>query len=443
MNVVNIAVDVFPYTQNIWSVSDYSGEQIYSKLALPLFRYLDGSVQPYAAEYYQQYANKVVIFLKENLFWSNGDKVTSHDYARAIHHILHNENNRYQKLLLSVIRHPNGVEVTEDHALVLNTSWYDPFVIHYLSLINFSPMHISVPNLHAGPYELKNKSDKYYELEENPFFPEGKNEWWVRNINYKLLPTDPEASAYHRGEIHVSCDTSLNLHSYRKSLRNSDFHKGNDTLVMLLSPGNKFKDLPFDILNLVRYAIDREEISALYDCMLEPVESWLSLYKENFYRCDSTPPFRQLSSVKIDVAFEDFYPNKEILQQLAVQLSKYNIYLDLHEDKYGCWINDCHFRFEIRKIPKSSPIQLLRSDISRLTDKSKFYKEIKDEYKKLYSLEYKDRVFDIFRNLDFYARQQVLYLPLFIFPTGYFCNSNIQPSSLMMPGNHILIKGEV
>lgn len=37
MKAINIALDVFSYSNDIWSVSDYSGEQVYSKLALPLF----------------------------------------------------------------------------------------------------------------------------------------------------------------------------------------------------------------------------------------------------------------------------------------------------------------------------------------------------------------------------------------------------------------------
>lgn len=440
MNKINIAIDVFSYTKNIWSVSDYSGEQIYSKLALPLFRHRKEALELFSVKSFEQHDDQIILNLRDDLYWSNGDRVTAHDYARAINYILRTENNRYQKLLLSVFRHPVGVEVIENNVLLINTSWYDPFIVHYLSLINFSPMHISDLNLYAGPYKIKKMSEEICELEPNSFFCGDKNEGWVEYINYILLPSDPEACAFHRGDVHVSCDTSLDLHRYRQSLQKADFHQGSETLVMLLSPGNKFNELPFDILQLTSCAVDRLKISALYDSMLEPVESWLSFYKQSFYECDFPPAFRRSSSVEVDVAFEDFYPNKEILQHLAAQLSCYNVLLNLHDDKYGCWVNDCHFRFEIRKIPKNSPIQLIRSDVSRLSKSAVCYNEMKKEYSKLYLLENKHRLLDIFKTVDLCLRQQVLYIPLFIFPTGYFCHPKINASSIMLPGSRIIIR---
>lgn len=440
MNEINIAVDVFSYSKDIWSVSDYSGEQIYSKLALPLFRYENESPQLFAAASFKQTLSNITLNLREDLFWSNGDPVTADDYSRAIQYIIGAQENRYHKLLLSVIRHPRGIEVPDKYILSINTAWYDPFIIHYLSLINFSPMHSSDLNLYAGPYVIKETSEKSCQLVPNPFFQCEESEDWIEKINYKLLPSDPEACSFKNGDIHVSCDTSLDLHHYRQILKDTDFHQGNDTLVMLLSPGDKFSELPFDVLQLTGCAVDREKIASLYDNMLIPLESWLALYKENFYKCDFSSASLRTSPVELDVAFEDFYPNKEILQHFSEQLSHYNIILNFHEDNYGCWITPCHFRFEIRKMPKSNPIQLVRSDISRMSKNTKYYNEIKSEYSKLYNVANKSCLFDTFRKIDFYLRQQLLYLPLFVFPTGYFCHPKINTTSLMMPGSRIRIR---
>ncbi|MGY4565393.1 hypothetical protein [Erwinia sp. TECH1] len=83
MNNLNIAVDVFPYKEDIWSICDYSGEQIYSKLALPLFSLEKGEVELLGAESFQQTADSLRITIRKDLFWSNGDNVKAADYVRG------------------------------------------------------------------------------------------------------------------------------------------------------------------------------------------------------------------------------------------------------------------------------------------------------------------------------------------------------------------------
>lgn len=263
---------------------------------------------------------------------------------------------------------------------------------------------------------------------------------WFKEVNYILVPQDPNAQTYHQGKVHVSCDTALNLNIYRRSLRKADFHKGDGTLVMLLSPGNKFHELPTRVLQLVGRIVDRAKISTSYDHSLTPLKSWLVLYQQDYYECYFSPAKKLSSSIIIDVAFEDFYPNKDILECIREQLSPYNIILNFHEDEYGKWISDCHFRFEIRKTPKKDPIQLIRSDISHLSKDAKYFYEIKKIYSQLYDINKVSQQHKNFKIIDFYLRQNLLYFPLFIFPTGYFCHPQIDNESLMLPGSRIITK---
>lgn len=170
MSTINIALDVFSYAEDIWSVSDYSGEQIYNKLSLPLFRYERDKIALFAATSYKQGQSEITIKIKSNLYWSNGEKVIAADYARAINHIISSDSNRYQNLMLSVIRHPCGIEISDAHTLCINTAWYDPCIINYLSIINFSPMHKVDCNIHAGPYEIREKTECICKLKTNLFF---------------------------------------------------------------------------------------------------------------------------------------------------------------------------------------------------------------------------------------------------------------------------------
>jgi len=441
MKAINIALDVFSYSNDIWSVSDYSGEQVYSKLALPLFRYEGEELLPLAAISFTQTPDNIVIHLRDDLLWSNGDAVIADDYVRAINYIIGSQNNRYQKLLLSVIRHPRGVEATSQYTLSISTAWYDPFIRHYFTLLNFSPMHANNRDLHAGPYEIVENTDSVCKLTANPFYPSDGNKNNIEEINYLLLPSDPDAQAFHLGQVHVSCDTSLDLRRYQRCLYERDFHQGNDTLVMLLSPGNKFNELPDNVLQIIGRTVNRLDISAYYGHVLKPLKSWLSLYQHNYDECDFTKASTLSLPVTIDLAFEDFYPNKQILQLLTSQFTSNEITINLHQEPYGNWNADCHFRFEIRKVPKSNPIKFFRSDISRMSEDAACFDEIKAIYSQLFDIKKSDKQLDIFKKIDLHLRRQLLYLPLFIFPTGYFCHSAIDCKTLMLPGSKVKLRG--
>ncbi|EDF8639467.1 hypothetical protein GCB06_21160, partial [Salmonella enterica] len=124
MNNLNVAIDVFPYKEDIWSICDYSGEQIYSKLALPLFSLEKDEIKPLGAESFQQTVDSFRINIRKDLFWSNGDNVKAVDYVRAIKHICYDENNRYNKLLASVAKLGVETEIHNDHSFTIQTSWY-------------------------------------------------------------------------------------------------------------------------------------------------------------------------------------------------------------------------------------------------------------------------------------------------------------------------------
>ncbi|PIT69473.1 hypothetical protein [Bartonella tribocorum] len=102
MKKINIAIDVLPYKHNIWSICDYSGEQVYHKCALPLFCVKNGTPICIGARDVEQNEKELTISIKENLFWNNGEQVYAEDYVRAIDFIQHDEGNRYQKILSSL-----------------------------------------------------------------------------------------------------------------------------------------------------------------------------------------------------------------------------------------------------------------------------------------------------------------------------------------------------
>ncbi|MBP2844689.1 hypothetical protein J8655_04180 [Dickeya oryzae] len=439
MNEINIAVDVFPYKKDIWSICDYSGEQIYSKLALPLFFVEKDKVVMLAAEYFHQTAREITINIKKNLCWSNGDKLIAEDYVRSIKCICNDVGNRYNNILSSLVKSDSAIEVNSDYSFTLKTSWYDPFITQYLSLINFSPKHRCSDALYAGAYSLIDKDENTFRLVRNEFFTLDKYNNHVDKINYLLVKSDPDGRAFFTGKVHVSCNTAIDLKRYRYFMAHENFVSCNESLVMLLSPGKKFDEIPSDVKAILATSINRTVISERYDDMLNPIMSWMSMYFNGDYHYihqDSNP--RQTPFL-LDISYEDFYPNKEILDCIEEQLLKYNIHIRKNRDEYGKWISESHFRFEIRKAPKFNPIQLIRSDLSKIAKGTPDYNRIKKIYSLLFKMDLLEQQQKIFQVIDFYLRQQCFYIPLFIFPTGFFCDGSVVASSLYTPGLRIFI----
>ncbi|EJT2854268.1 hypothetical protein NVU42_003143, partial [Salmonella enterica] len=114
-----------------------------------------------------------------------------------------------------------------------------------------------------------------------------------------------------------------------------------------------------------------------------------------------------------------------------------------HQDKYGYWLSESHLRFEIRKIPQRNPVQIIRSDLSNISTSHAKFEKIKKLYSMLFTEALSSQQPEIFKVIDFYLRDYCLSLPLFIFPTGFFCHSSILENTLYAPGRKVLIKEAV
>lgn len=453
MDKIKIGVDAFPYNKDVWSISDYSGEQIFNKIALPLFYYEDEDLKYLAAKSHMYENEELIIFIRKDLYWNNGERIVAEDYCRGIKHVLASDDNRYKKLLLSVISHPNIINKKSfsnvirfegNEKIIISLAWYDPFILHYLAKLNFSPKHEVDKSFTGGPYWIKEVTDRHYKLMYNKYYTlDGAIPFQnvVKKIVYYLIEEDLKASRYYDNTIDVSCDTGLDLIFLKESKNLTCFYQSEERLVMLLSPGDKFHELPKSIIDKIARSIDRKYISHQFDNVLSPLFSWMSLYDLEEYEFKLDDKNSKLENkITIDISYEDFYPNKNILEYISHSLNTYNITLNLNKDEYGKWYSSCHFRMEIRKVPKHNPILLLRSDLSKLSKNSKNYKKLKNLYRGLYV---KSNVYireDLFSILDLFLRKEAMYIPLFIFPTGYFCKPQFDNQSLMNIGSFVKFK---
>lgn len=200
----------------------------------------------------------------------------------------------------------------------------------------------------------------------------------VEKINYLLVEKDPNGEAFFDGKVHVSCNTAVNLKNYRIFTAKKNFVAAEGNLMMMLSPGIKFDKLPNHVKEILTSKINRNTISARYDNILKPVASWMSMYFDGSYYPLRDAIAYKKSSFIIDISYEDFYPNDEILEDISKQLSGFNIEVRKHQDKYGYWLSESHLRFEIRKIPQRNPVQIIRSDLSNISTSHAKFEKIKN-----------------------------------------------------------------
>lgn len=441
---VTIATDAFPYEAVLHRVSDYSGEQIYAKLALPLFVEKEKKVTYLAAANHSvgSDSKSLRIKIREDLFWSNGEQVVAEDYVRAVKFLCRDHKNRFKTLFSDLenygdfVSHRSdcmGVEFIDRYTLIFFLKYPHRNFIDFLTILVVSPLHYKDASLTAGPYYLDFQSENVYRLKKNPHFKLDTKENCFNLVSYKLCSDDKEGDSFWQNQVDVTCNTGLDYQYFDSVCKNRFFYNSDHDLIMILSPGKQFDEIPKSVKSILSNVVDREKICAQFCNIPTPAHSYLS----NYYEISDLLNKNEVTPLKdpyfLTIAFENFYPNKEIIDELSRQLEAYNIYLVSLEDAYGHWKSTSHIRLEIRKSINSTPILLYKADISRgLLDKESF-----DRARKYYSLLLQKDNPQYFIEIDKILIQSCVYIPLMIVKTGFLAKSHIIRDTLFSCGDFI------
>ncbi|MDP1603132.1 MAG: hypothetical protein Q8M03_07695 [Legionella sp.] len=445
---ISIAVDALPYNKTLTSVCDYSGEQIFTKMALPLFSEKNGELSHNACIYYESSDNgkKWHFRLRNDLYWQTGELVIADDYCRAIKSICRDKSNRFRTLFFDIVGAKTYSEYESENMgiyssgifeLTIELKYKNNFVLWFFTLINTSPLHRKNPLLTAGPYFVHFVDETHYHLKINPYYKLDLIPKAHSSIIYKKIVNDLYAECFHRNEIDVTCDTGLDLNHYINQKEHPYFQKNDIHLIMLLSPGKCFLELPDNAKTILIHAINKKIISEKFNETLKSISSYLDIYNLEAENIENKSISSLKKTFQLTISYEDFYPNRVIIDLIANQLIPFNIEVKAIEDKYGEWTSETHLRFEIRKSLRSTPFLLLKADISRGYLPETVFKEVKLLYSALLQSDIPEAKHYLFRRLDLIIRMNCIALPLFIFPTGFFCRKNIVASTLTSVGSFI------
>ena len=445
---ISIAVDALPYNPSLTGVCDYSGEQIFTKIALPLFSETNNRLNHNACIQYESSNNgkKWHLKLRNDLYWQTGELVIAEDYCRSIKSICRDKSNRFRTLFFDIEgakayaeseSESIGIYSSGVFELTIELKYKNNFILSFFTLINSSPLHHENPLLTAGPYFVHFVDDTHYHLEINPYYKLDSISKAHQSIIYKKIVNDSYADSFHQNEIDVTCDTGLDLNHYINQKEHPCFQESDIHLIMLLSPGKLFLELPDNVKTILIHAINKKIISKEFSETLKSINSYLDIYNLEAEYIETQPITSLKNKFQLTISYENFYPNKVIIDLIANQLVPFNIQVETIEDKYGEWISETHLRFEIRKSLSSTPFLLVKADISRGYLSEPIFKEALFLYSALLQSDISEEKHYLFKRLDFIIRMSCIAIPLFIFPTGFFCRENIVASTLTSIGSFI------
>jgi ABC-type oligopeptide transport system substrate-binding subunit len=451
-NTLRIAVDALPYEKSLHRISDYSGAQIYSKLALPLFRERGESIECLAANSYKWSSDALTlrVTLRNDLFWTNGEQVTAHHYIRGLKHVCRDVGNRFRTVLSDVCGFSDfasskcdriGIEALSENELLFSLKNRSRYFLYYLTLIVLSPLHATDNGQTAGPYYMYHRSKKSVSLKVNTHYNIDRSHERFEEIVFCEYDRQQDIAAFKNKEVDVSCDTTLSYDRYPEMRYDHCFHRETSGLIALLSMGTLSASLPGYVKSLIASAIDRNAICEQLHNLPRPAYSYTDIYSNHTDELSTVIAPKPLKSLfRATVAFENFYPNRVILDLISKQLKFFRITLIPVEEPYGNREATTHLRFEIRCSTAHTPILFYQSDVLNSALPVSAIKRARTLYSAVIQEQGSLREIDYYRNLDRLLQEAAVAIPLVILPRGTFVRPDIDKSSIFNVGAYITRK---
>lgn len=367
---MKVLTDTLSISPDLHHLSDYAGFQFYGITALPLTSFNSETrlIEPLGACAWSHSddCREWTFALANKYRWSDGSPVTGQDYKRGILHVLASPTARF-RLLFSELRNFSRFQKAEcsSDALGLSLkgdqlhfSFDQPQALlpEILSLPLLSPMHSSNPALSAGPYQKISST----RLERNAHFV-APDQQIVSSIEFStpsnLEGVDPYGfRAFGRGDLDLTCDTLFPASEISKYRASPEFFMRHGGLFAALTLGSLAAEIDPELRRMLSQLIQPAELSAALDSSFRPISG----YEGNLAAARSSVSCSKSALLKI--AFEEFYPNREIILGLAKQWRDFGIEIELCPEAYGSRSQACHLRFEIRQSPIGDPYLLYRAE---------------------------------------------------------------------------------
>lgn len=329
--MITFSIDTFPLSKNILDSNDYSGKIIFSAVCDTLFRYnlSKNEIEKNACEYYTYTNNRkcLIIKIRDDLYFYNGDKVTAIDYCNTFEEIL--SSNTHIGIIFRNFF--SKVELIDEMTFKLMNKSRN--IESYKILSIYSTACVK-KNYTSGPYYIKELTNNYIMLERNKFYRKKVHNKTCSLLKFILTDGLNDYNLFINGKVQITNNTLCDINNIDKYnyIRETNYIYLNLAFSLKLM-NRKFKRLRNNICNI----IDRDKILNLLK--YKHNESYSFIVNDNnsknmLNRKKTKKIYKSNNKKVLTLGYNDFYPNKEIALEIKNQLEEAGFVINLIENRF-------------------------------------------------------------------------------------------------------------
>ena len=351
-SLLRILIDSNTLNSDINFINDYTGKIIYSLVSCPLFIYDSYKKKhiKYACKRYYFYKEKNIykFILRKDLKWSNGEIVKTEDFYNSFVRIIRESKGLDYGLLniFNCLEFINGKcdcsalgIKFDDVSITIKLKSIDKTFLKLLSNLRFSPIKYIGENkinknISAGKYFLYKSNDVSYTLKKNDFFFEREKvsfdlvKYFIEKNPYKGL------ELFNKRKIDITCNTIFPFKEINSYKNRKDYKETLGTIDVSIIIN---KNIDYDKRNILYTLINPYEINEFFNnvfCMNHDIK----LMSKHYYNKSISSLISSIKnkneSFEINIGYDNFYPNKLILNRIKNILESYGVKINLIEDDF-------------------------------------------------------------------------------------------------------------
>ena len=311
-------LDARPQNEDLRFCVDYSAKIIRSAISIPLLKKnkFNGKIENGLCNVVELKNNKTI--LSVNDFWfSNGEKLQPKHIKSSIEFLLENDN--HSRMLLVDL---NKIIIKNDIIILLHNK--NIKFVNLLTNVKFSPFNDNGD--FCGKFIIKENKGNYVFLESNKY-----NSKFSNQIKFNFIKNNlDDIKLYNNKMADFTNPTTFPLMLLDKNQRDLKCYK-NYIFFNLTFSNRKLLDVKYRELRETIYkGISRNKFVKDMSPLLRASYNFKMDIEESII----TAKLAYHEPIYLTIGYDNFYPNKEICEDLKQQLQDYNIFLILKETDY-------------------------------------------------------------------------------------------------------------
>ena len=380
--MITFSIDTFPLSNNILESNDYSSIVIYSAVCDTLFKYSlsKKEIVKNACDYYEYTNNRknLIIKIRDDLYFFNGNKVTAADYCNTFKEIL--SSNTHIGIIFK--KFFSSVQLLDEMTFQLNNKTKNTESYKILSIYSTACVKEKYT---SGPYYIKELKDHYIFLERNKFYRKKMCNESAKKLKFVLSDGLKDYNLFIKNKVQITNNTLCDVNKIDQYhyIREDNYLFLNLAFSFQLM-NKKFKKLRNEICSI----INRDKILHLLKYKHNANYSFIvndNCSKKITKKVDNKKIEKLNSKKPLTLGYNNFYPNKEIAIEIKRQLEEAGFKINLVENIFNVK-NTSDLNIVLNHLEYiSSDAMINGSYFSLLLQKSPIYKMIFKLYNKTHN----------------------------------------------------------